>query len=244
MRHFNNILNLLIPDNLVHLGFELADRRHRQHILGIVFMALCTLVIQANMGQAGIGTIDQGQVSNYRPVPPSTVIAQPQMLFLFFDHHLNCPTLQIAADNFLHRQAQVVRNQGNHITIVPALGEHNFNFAKFIHHSSTLSEFVGGGFTQPLNALPTASSVQNILTVFANFMFGRINSKPAIRLANPDITPFPCFTGIDNRRAKIERIEQNGDIEFLGNFCCPNNLPSQFRKFLEGNLEVLWHVLF
>lgn len=32
MQNFNNILNLLIPDYLVHTGFELAYRRHSQLI--------------------------------------------------------------------------------------------------------------------------------------------------------------------------------------------------------------------
>ena len=128
MTKLDNIFNLMIPDDLAHTGFELADRRQRQHIPGILFIALCTLVINTNMGQAGIGTIHQAKVSNYCPVPQNAVIARPQMMFLFFDHHLNRPTLEISADNFLHRHTNVIGNQCNNSVVVPAFGENDFNF--------------------------------------------------------------------------------------------------------------------
>jgi len=239
MADFNNILNFLLPNNLMHTVFELADRRYRQHILGFVFTALCMLGIHAHMGQAGIGTIDQAQVSNYRPVPPHAVIAQPQMLFLFLNHHLNRPTLQIKANDFRHRQTQIVRNQCDYCFIISAFGKDDFNCAQFIHRSHTLSKFIVGCFFKPLDAVPSARSVKNISAVFTNFMFDRINGKPAIRLADANITPFPLLAGIDDSRAKIERIKQHGDIEFLRYVGVENNLPRQFRQFPKRLLKAL-----
>jgi hypothetical protein len=189
------------------------------------------------MGQAGIGTINQAQVSNYCPVPPNTVIAQPQMLFLFFDQNLNGPSLEITADNFLHRQTDIIRNQCNNSSVVSAFGKNNFNSAKFIHRPNTLSKFVTGCFSQPFNAVPSASSVQNIPAVLANFVFDGIYSKPSIRLANADITPFPLFACIDESRTKIERIKQDGYIEVVRYFRTENDLSSQFCEFLKLDIK-------
>jgi len=65
MTTLNDILNLLLPDDLTHAGFKLTDRFDRQHILGLVLVALCMLAVNANMGQAGIGTIYKAKVSNH-----------------------------------------------------------------------------------------------------------------------------------------------------------------------------------
>ena len=68
MTTLNNILNLLPPDDLTHMGFKLTDRFDRQHVLGIFLVALCTLAFNANVGQAGIGTVHQAKVSNNSPL--------------------------------------------------------------------------------------------------------------------------------------------------------------------------------
>ncbi len=81
MAKLNHILNLLLPDHPTHLSFELTNRRNRQHVLGLVFMALCTWAFNANVGQAGIGTVHQAKVSNYSPDPQNAVIAQPRCCF-------------------------------------------------------------------------------------------------------------------------------------------------------------------
>jgi hypothetical protein len=88
MNIFDNILNILLPDDLTHPVFKFADWFKSQHFLGFV-LALCTLGFQTQVGQAGIGAINQVQVSNHSPLPFDTVIAQPQMLFLVLDQHFN-----------------------------------------------------------------------------------------------------------------------------------------------------------
>jgi hypothetical protein len=56
---------------------------------------LCTLGLQAHVGQAGIGAIHQVQVSDYSPAPQYAVSAQPQMLLFVLDQQFNLPrTLQ------------------------------------------------------------------------------------------------------------------------------------------------------
>ena len=62
MTVFDNIFNILLPDYLVHGLFEFADRLKTQHFI-LLGLALCTLSFNAQVGQAGIGTIDQAQVS-------------------------------------------------------------------------------------------------------------------------------------------------------------------------------------
>jgi hypothetical protein len=51
MGKLDNILYLLLPEDLMHTGFELTDRSHRQHVLGFLVLALCTLSIQRIWGQ-------------------------------------------------------------------------------------------------------------------------------------------------------------------------------------------------
>ena len=244
MGYFNHILNLLLPDDLVHAGFELTDRRHRQHLLGFVFVALCMPVFDANMGQAGIGAIDQAQVSNYCPAPPNAVIAQPQMLFLFLDHHLNGPPLQIPADNFLHRQTHIICHQCNHGSVVAAFGEHHFDLAEFVHGPGSLNQFVPPGFPQSLNAVPMAGSLQQILAIGTEFVLPAVDGKPAVGLSHADITPVSLITGIDDCRTEIEGVEQNRHIKFLANGCVANHIAGQFGQLLKRDFKVFGMLFF
>ena len=101
MTMFNNIFHRLLPNYLAHAILELTDRLKTQHFLGMIGLALGTLGIQAHVGQAGIGGIDQVQVSNHSLVPQDTVIRQPQMLFLVLDQQLNLPRTLYAKRQFL-----------------------------------------------------------------------------------------------------------------------------------------------
>ena len=133
----------------------------------VCVFALCTLVFNANMGQAGIGAIDQVQVSNYCPVPPNAVIAQPQMLFLFLDHHLNSPPLQISATIFfIDKRTSLVTNAIT-VPVITAFREDDFDRRPVYSGSNPLSQFVLAGFPQPCNAVPAAGSLQKILAVLA-----------------------------------------------------------------------------
>ena len=94
MTVFDNIVNIFLPDYLVHGLFDFADRLKTQHFI-VFCLALCTLGLNTQVGQAGIGAINQAQVSCHCPVPQNAVIAQPQMLFLIFDQHFNRPAFEI-----------------------------------------------------------------------------------------------------------------------------------------------------
>ncbi len=62
MTDLHNLFHGFVPDRLPQFGFELADRWKTQH--GLFLVALCTLGVHAQVGQAGISAIDQVQVSN------------------------------------------------------------------------------------------------------------------------------------------------------------------------------------
>ena len=64
MAVLDDIFKRLLPDDLTHPGLELADRRQSQHFL-ILAVALSIPVIQGQAGQAGIGEVQQVQVSNH-----------------------------------------------------------------------------------------------------------------------------------------------------------------------------------
>jgi hypothetical protein len=101
MTMFNDIFNRLLPNDLAHAIFEFTDRFKSQHFLGMMVLALCTLSLHAQVGQAGIGGIHQVQVSNHSLVPQDTVIRQPQLLFLILDQQLNLPRTLYAKRQFL-----------------------------------------------------------------------------------------------------------------------------------------------
>jgi len=182
MTIFDNILNILLPEDPTHSVFEFANRLKSQHILGFV-LALCTIGFNPCVGQAGVGTIDQVQVSNHSLVPFDTVIAQPQMLFLVLDQHLNRPSFQIVSYNSFHRSTQIIGDNCDMLTFSPATREDNLDCPQFIQSPNSFSQPVFPGFTQAGDIVPDATVVQNVPAVFGKFSFYRTNCKPSIRLA-------------------------------------------------------------
>ena len=79
MTDLEHIIDGVPPNRLPQVGFELTDRRKTQHALFVV-LALCILGLYAQVGQAGIGGIDQVQVSNHSPVPQHAVPQQIENL--------------------------------------------------------------------------------------------------------------------------------------------------------------------
>ena len=57
MTHLGDIFDRFVPDRAPQVGFELLNRWKTQHSLVLV-MALCTLGLQAHVGQAGVGAVD------------------------------------------------------------------------------------------------------------------------------------------------------------------------------------------
>jgi hypothetical protein len=239
MGKLDYILNLLLPDNLTHLGFKLADRFDRQHVLGIFLVALCTLAFNSNVGQAGIGTINQAKVSNNGPVPQNTVIAQPQMLLLLFDQYFYSPAFEVIADQFLHGKTHIVGHQCDNCSVTSSFREYNFHTPQLIHGSNALSQFVARRFPEALDTVPPTGAVENVLAVRTCFVFGRVDRQPTIGLTHTDIPPFSFFAGIDHLWTEIERIEQNGYVEPIRNLCISNDISGQYRELLKWNLKRL-----
>jgi hypothetical protein len=190
------------------------------------------------VGQAGIGTINQVQVSNHSPVPQYAIIAQPQMLFLILDKHLNRPSFQIVSYNGFHRSTQIVGDNCDMFTFSLTARENDLDCTQLIQFTNSLSQPVFLGFTQAGNVAPCAAVSQNIPAVFGKFAFNRTNRKPSIRLAYAYIMPFPLFAGIDNIWAKIKSVKQNGNLECFRQSSFPDCLASQFGKLTKGNLQV------
>jgi len=138
MTIFDNILNVILPHEPTHSVFESANRLKSQHFLGFV-LALCTIGFYAHMGQASIGYINQVQVSNHSLVPNYPVIAQPQMLFLVLDKHLNRPTFQIVGYNTSHRSTQIISDNRDMFTLSLTAREDNLDCVQLIQSTNTLS---------------------------------------------------------------------------------------------------------
>jgi hypothetical protein len=241
MTMFDNILNVLQPDYPTHSVFEFTNRFKPQHILGFV-LALCTVSFNPYVGQAGIGTINQPQVSNHSLVPFDTVIAQPQMLFLVLDQHLNRPSFQIVSYNASHRSAQIISNNCDMFALSVTAREDNLDRTQLIQLTDSFSQSVFVSFTQAGNVAPDAAVSQNISAVFSKFAFtcgraNRTNRKPSIRLAHTYIMPFSLFAGIDHIGAKIKSIKQNGNIELLRQSSFSDCLGRQFSKLIKWNIQ-------
>lgn len=236
MRYFNNILNFFLPDNLAHAGLEMAYRS-RLHIIFIFALAFFTFG-QADVGQAGIGAVNKAKVSCNRPVPQHAVIAQPKMLLLLFNHHLNGPSTQIIADDFIRAGSEVIGNNCDKIPVTSPLREHDFHFAEIFHRSNPPSDSAAAGLAQASDGIPAARALQNVFAVSADFFAAAVNSQPAIRLANTDEMPLAGIAGLRHDRAEIKRIEQNFDVELLRNLNIQNNLSSQLGEFFERHIQL------
>ena len=232
MTVFDNIFDIVLPDHLAQRRFEFADRLKSQHSI-FLRVALCTLGLQAQVGQAGIGAIDQVQVSNYSPVPQDAVIAQPQMLFLVLDQHLNRPAFQIVGDDFLHRGVQIIGHQCDMFPIILTAREYNLHLADFIQPADAFGQSVGLGLSQAGDPVPTAAVVQDIPAVCAQTVGLRFDLKTPIGSRNADKMPLSGLAGIDHFGTQIEGIKQHRDLEMARQLGLTDGLTGQLGQLLK-----------
>ena len=221
------ILHRLLPGQLTHPGLELAHRRQTQHVL-VFLLALCTLVLNGQVGQAGIGAIHQVQVSNYTAVPPYAVIAQPQLLLLVLDQHLNSPSLQVVGHNRFHRDAQVVRNQSNILSLVPPTREYHLDHTEFVQSTEAFGQAIHPLRAESSNRGPLSAAPQDIPAIGAEFVLPAVDEKVAIRLAYAHKMEPARPAGIGDDRTEIVRIEQNRRCDALRQDNVPDRLGGQF----------------
>jgi len=77
MTGLHDIVDRLPPGHPPQVDLQLPDRGKPRHTLALL-MALCALGLDAHVGRAGIGDVDQVEASDPNPVPPSAVIAPPE----------------------------------------------------------------------------------------------------------------------------------------------------------------------
>ena len=242
MAIFDNILHRLLPDQLTHPGLELAHRRQPQHIF-VLLLALCTLVLNGQVGQAGIGAINQMQVSNYTPVPQHAVIAKPQMLLLVLDQHLNRPSPQIVGYDCFARNAQVIRNQSNTLPLAPPTREDYLYHTKFVQPPGPFGQTVRPSRTQTCDRKRLPLSAQEVRAIGAEFVLSAVDEEVAIGLAYADKMKLAGTTGSSNDRTEIVRVEQDSRRDALRQSNIPDRLGGQFRQRPEGSVE-FWSVAF
>ena len=229
MTVFDDIFNVLLPNGSTHAVFEFAHRLKRQHFV-VLAVALCTMGLYAHVGQAGIGGVNQVQVSNYSPVPQNTVIAQPQMLLLVSDKHLNRPAFEITDDDGRGGQFEIVGHQRPIAALAFAACKDNVDFAKPLHNAFAHRNAIESCAAKAFDAVPAAAVTQHIAAVFPQTSADAADGKVAIGLGNGDIVPFTLFAGVDHGRAKIERIEQDRHVELFRKCRSGNGLGGEFRE--------------
>ena len=238
MTMFNDIFNRLLPNNPAHAILELTDRLKTQHFLGMMCLALGTLGLQAHVGQAGIGDINQLQVSNHSLVPQHTVIRQPQMLFLVLDQQLNGPTLEIVGNDSFHRRVEVIRNQRDMFTLAFPPREDYFDRTQFAQVADTLSQAIGLAFTQTGDGTPPAAVVQHVAAVLIQSALNAAHGKLAIGLAHADIVPFSRLAGFDHHRAQIEGVKQHRYLELFRQRGLADRFGCQFSQLAERHFQL------
>jgi hypothetical protein len=92
---------------------ELLLSRSARQIGNLVMcsVALCTMALDAQVGQEGIGKADQMQVCNCRPVGAILVVTEPQQLLHVFQPLLNGPTFFIRPDDVRGRELRGIGDQ-------------------------------------------------------------------------------------------------------------------------------------
>ena len=236
MTVFDDIFNILLPNDPTHALFEFAHRIKRQHFLSLA-VALCTMSTYAHVGQAGIGGINQVQVSNYSPIPKNTVIAQPQMLLLISDKHLNRPAFEITDDHRRGRQFEIVGHQCPIVALAFAACKDNVDLAKSLHKAFAHRNAIESRTAKPLDALPAAAVTQHIAAVIAQTSADAADGEVAIGLCNADIMPFTFFAGFDDTGAQIERIEQDRHVERVRNGRRHDRFGGQFGEFAKWQTQ-------
>lgn len=243
MTVFNNIFNVLLPYNSTHALFEFANRLKRQHLC-LFNMALFSMGLYTHVGQAGIGGINQVQVSNYSPVPQDAVIAQPQMLLLVSDKHLNRPAFEITDYDGLGGQSEIVSHQRPILAFTFATCKNDFYLSKPLHRALAHSDTIKPCGTEPFDAVPATAVMQHIPSVTAQTSTDVANSKVAIGLCYTDIMPFTLLAGLDYGRAQVERIEQGRNSELTGKRRSSYGLGSQFGELAERQMQLTGVLLF
>ena len=95
------------------------------------------------------------------------------------------------------------------------------------------------GLSQTSDLVPLAAVSQNVLAVSAQLAFDRAYGETPVGLADANIMPAFLFTGTDDRGAKIEGIEQDGNLERSRQVCPSNGLSRQVGKFMKRELKRL-----
>ena len=182
--------------------------------------------LYAHVGQAGIDGVNQVQVSNYSPVSQNTVIAQPQMLLLVSDKHLNRPAFEITDDDGRGGQFEIVGHQRPIAALAFAACKDNVDFAKPLHNAFAHRNAIESCAAKAFDAVPAAAVTQHIAAVFLQTSADAADGKVAIG----HIVPFTLFAGVDHGRAKIERIEQDRHVELFRKCRSGNGLGGEFRE--------------
>ncbi len=243
MAAFDNILHRLPPGQLTHPGLELAHRRQLQHVF-VFLLALCTLVLNGQVGQAGIGGIHQVQVSDHTLVPQHAVIAQAQLLLLILDQHLNGPSLQVVGHDGFARSPQVVRNQSNVLSLAPPTRKDRLYHTKFAQLANTLGQAIRPFHPQTSDRGPSPVTPQDIPAVGTEFVLPAVDEEVAIGLAHAHKMEPAGPAGIRDERAEIVRVEQDRRRDVLRQDNVPDRLSGQFRQLAEWPLQSQGGVLF
>ena len=117
------------PDQTAE-GFLSGRDRHASSLVTCPF-TLCTLALEAQVGQEGIGKTDQMQVCNCDPIRAVLELPQPQQLLGVFQPLLNCPAPVIRLDKPGSRCLGVVGHQAEDLASGPFAREDDMQDAEF-----------------------------------------------------------------------------------------------------------------
>jgi hypothetical protein len=222
------------PEQTPELILRCGGREVRS--LGTCPLALCTMALDAQVGQEGVGEADQMQVCNCRPVRAILVLAKPQQLLGVFQPLFNGPAFFIRPDDVWSGERRGVGHQPENRFGGPFAREDHVQGAKGADlkpagiHEAIVDLTVGLREGEGVGAAPP----KQIPAIAAGFEFPALLEETAIALERGRKVEALLPAGLHDSRAEVVGIKQHHDLDASGSFELPNQLGGQFSGLAEG----------
>src|SRR5215211_5004135 len=125
---FLEIDHQVVPDQTPEVILSRGSRQVSS--LVVCLLALCTIALDAQVGQEGIGEANQMQVCNCRPIGAILVVTEPQQLLQVFYPLLNAPPPIVSLDELRRRERRGVRDEPNALVRAPFAREDHMKGAE------------------------------------------------------------------------------------------------------------------
>ena len=193
------------------------------------------------MGQEGIGQKHQVQVVNCGLIGEVLVLAQPQELFAVLEEHFDLPTMVVRRNDLTGRELRVIRHQSQDFGFALFAGEHHVQASQRADlHPAGVDTGVSHRTVFLLEGealLRRPAVTEQVASVGPGLELTTVAEEIAVALERRDKMEPLAPTGLDDRRAQVEAVEQDADANILGRLEFADQLGGQFGGLTEGPLQ-------